>query len=254
MFWLSACALAVASVAATIVLLPNRNTPRETFSDQPAQVAGRGNARLSAAEHRRINETVDRFVLAALDRSDPATAWALAGPDLRGTSTVADWATGTMPIPVYRARGTRFHGWTQVAVARDSVSFDLIVQPRAGSKDGPLALSVQVIRRANEWVVNRLYPVASFTPVGQQAHVVGPNDFAAAGRGEPAATRGTLRGKWIAAPAALFALGLLAVVLILSRNWLRFRRVRRAFATSSNSAMPSLPRNLRRPGADLPPD
>ena len=246
-------ALAVASAALTIVLLPSRGTPRETFSDQPAQVAETGKARLSGAERRRIDATVDRFVLAALDRSDPATAWALAGPDLRGTSTVGEWAAGRMPIPVYRAKGTQFHGWTLVDVARNSVSFDLVVQPRAGSKAGPLALSVQVIRRGTGWAVNRMYPIASFTPVGQKARVVGPNDFGAAGRGAPAVNHGTLSGKWIAAPAALFGLGMLAVVLFLSRNWLRFRRARRAFVTSGNSTIPSLPRNLRRPGVD-PPD
>lgn len=251
---MTAGALVVASAATTIVLLPRGDGSRETFSDQPAQVAVTASTHLSAVERRRINRTVDRFVLAALDRSDPATAWALAGPDLRGTSTVADWAAGKMPIPVYRVRGSTFHEWTQVAVEPDSISFDLIVQPRAGSKAGALALSVQVIRRGHSWAVNRLYPIASFTPVGQRPQVVGPNDFAAAGRGEAAASRARLGGTWIVAPVALFALGMLAVGVVLGRNWWRFRRARRAFATSSSSAMPSLPRNLRRPDADLPRD
>jgi len=221
-----------------VVLLPRRHHAHETFSNEPAQVAEKHVA-LSPADRKRIGTTVDRFLIAALDRSDPATAWRLAGPDLRGSAALADWTSGSMPVPVYRARGTHFPGWTQLSVTPGHVSFDLIVQPRAGSKEGAMALNVQVIRRGSSWAVNRLYPVATFTPVGQRPRVVGPNDFGALGGGEATDESGRLGAGWMAVPVGLFGLGLAVVAVVLGRNWWRYRRARRAI--SSASVMPTLP-------------
>jgi hypothetical protein len=247
LFWLSVSACVVVSAAAVIVLLPKGHAIPERVSNEPAQVAEQGSTRLSPVDRRRIAATLDRFLVAALDRRDPAAAWALAGPGLRGSSTLADWAAGKMPIPVYPARGAHFRGWSQLDVSPDSVSFNLIVQPRAGSKSGALALAVQVVRSADTWVVDSLYPVASFTPVGERPHVVGPNDFGPVGRGQPAAAGGTLDVAWIAVPVGLFLVGLLVVMLVVGRNWLRYRRARKAFAGRRTETMPSLPSSPRRP-------
>ena len=236
-------ALVVAAAAATIALLPGRSASNETFSDQPAQVVEQRHPRLSTAERRRIQRTVDRFVLAALDRSNPVLAWQLAGPDLRGSSSARDWAEGSMPIPEYPARGTRFHGWTQVVVARGSVLFDLLVQPRKGAKVGPIVYSAQVVRRRGGWAVNRWYPIAQLSRVGERPSVVGPNDFVAAGGGAAdSETSGALGAQWIAVPVGLFGLALVGVTLVLSRNWLRFRRARKTYATEKRHDLPPLPR------------
>jgi hypothetical protein len=252
--WLALGALVASSAAVTIVLLPKDRPIAEQASNQPAQVAESRQAHLSTTDRVRINATVDRFLVAALDRRDPATAWALAGPDLRGSSTAADWAAGNMPLPRYPARGRHFRGWTQVDVGRNSVSFNLLVQPRASSKAGAMALSIQVVRRARSWAVNRAYPAATFTAVGEKPRVVGPNDFGALGRGEAATSKGTLSRKWFAVPVALFVLGLLGVALVVSRNWLRYRRARRAFAPTDAKAMPSLPRSYRDEASSRLPD
>jgi len=237
--------LVAAAAALTIVLLPKSHPQRETFSNQPAQLADTGQAHLSRADRRRIGTTVDHFLAAALDRSDPAEAWALAGPDLRSGSSLSDWSAGNLPLPRYRPEGAHFTGgWTQVDVQRNSVSFNVIVQPWNKSKVGAMALSMEVIRRSGSWVVNRAYPVATFTPVGKPGRVVGPNDYGPNGRGQPTPDRGRVAGKWIGIPALLFLLGLLVVGLILSRNWRRYRRARKTFGAETQG-MPTLPRSYR---------
>lgn len=246
---LSAVAFVVASAAAVIVLLPKGEKIQEQLSSRPAQVAEPAHARLRSADRRAINATLDRFIVAALDRRDPAAAWALAGPGLRGSSTSADWVAGHLPVPVYAVKGMHFPGWTQLDVARDRVSFNVLVQPRAGSKNGALALAVQVIRRAHAWVVNGLYPVATFSPVGQPGKVVGPADFGALGGGDPATSDGTIAGAWIAVPVGLFLFGLVVVALVIGRNWLRYRLARKRFASARNEAMPTLPASVRKHGS-----
>ena len=228
--WLAAAGSLVVLVGGGIFLLPSPHKLPETFSG-PASIDAPGQAHVSSPEQRRINTTVDRFVLAALDRSDPGTAWDLAGPDLRGTSTRADWVAGKIPVGLFPVAGTHFHGWTHISASPGAVTFDLLIQPRAGSQVGATAFSVQVTRRHGGWVVNRWYTQATFTPVGtKHPHIVGPNDFGAGTPGpvEGRADRARIARWWLAVPAGFFVLGLLAVGLVVSRNWLRCRRMRAA--------------------------
>jgi hypothetical protein len=241
LLWLGICVVGVAAVTTTILLLPERSSRPESFSDEPAQVVEQRQPRLSVVDRTSIERTVDRFVIAALDRSNPALAWKLAGPDLRGSTTARDWVEGRMPIPPFRARGRHFHGWTNIVVARNSVLFDVLLQPRAGVKSGAIAYNAQVIRRGGGWAVNRWYPVATFAAVGETPRVVGPNDYAAAGGAENSETSGQLGGEWIALPFGLLALGVVVVALLFGRNWFRFRRARKAFAATGSREMPKLP-------------
>ena len=248
--WVTAASLAIGSAALVMLLLPEGHPLKETFSNEPAQVAEK-QTRLRPADRRSIDQTLDAFLLAALDRHDPARAWRLAGPDLRAGSTLADWEKGTMPTPFYRTRQKTFHGWSQVFAYTNDVSFQLLVQPKNAAKVGPIALSVEMTRRTGGWAVNRIYTAAEFSPVGQKAQVVGPNDFAAAagssaGPGNSNTSHGRLGGAWIGSLVGIFALGLLAVAIFASRNWIRYRRVRREVSQSSTSVMPSLPETRRR--------
>jgi len=249
LLWIGICVVGAAAVTTTILLLPGRSSRPQAFSDQPAQVVEQRHPRLSAADRTSIEQTVDRFVIAALDRSNPALAWKLAGPDLRGSTTARDWDAGRMPIPPFRVRGRHFHGWTNVVVARDSVLFDVLLQPRAGVRSGAIAYNAQMIRRGGGWAVNRWYPVATFAAVGETPRVVGPNDYAAAGGAANSETSGQLGGEWIALPFGLLAFGVVVVVLLLGRNWLRFRRARKAFAATGSREMPTLPGQRGKPSA-----
>lgn len=231
--WLTGLGVVAALVIGSIFLLPSPHKIPETFSG-PASVDTPGTTRVSPLVHRQIDATIDRFVLAALARGDLGTAWDLSGPDLRGTTTRADWIAGRTPVAPFPIAGTTFHGWTHVIAHPDRVTFDLLIQPRAGAKVdgarvGATAFSVQVIRRHGAWAVNRWYTEATFTPVGtKHPHIVGPNDFGAAGRGSGDVQHGRIGRWWLAVPIGLFALGFLIVAVVAGRNWRRYRRMRAA--------------------------
>lgn len=228
MAWLTgAGAVVTLFVVFGVVLYPSPHPLPEIFSGA-AQVDTSGHMHLTAVERRKIEASVDRFALAALDRSDPGTAWDLAGPDMRGTSARADWIAGKMPVGLFPTGGKHFPGWNHISASRGEVSFDVLIQPRHGAKVGATAFGVQAIRRNGGWVVNRWYPLAVFTAVGttKHPHIVGPYDYGAAGRGAGQVDHGRINPWWLLVPAALFALGLLVVAFIVLRNWRRYRRMR----------------------------
>ena len=226
--WLAGFGLVAALAIGSIFLLPSPHKIHETFSG-PASVDTPGTTHVPPLVHRPIDATIDRFVLAALARGDLGTAWDLSGPDLRGTTTRADWIAGKTPVAPFPIAGKEFHGWTHVVAHPNSVTFDLLIQPQVGAKIGATAFSVQVIRRRGAWVVNRWYTQATFTPVGtKHPHVVGPNHFGAAGRGDGQVQHGRIGRWWLAVPIGLFALGFLTVGIVVGRNWRRYRRMRAA--------------------------
>jgi hypothetical protein len=230
--WLATAGGVLVVVVVAILSLPSPKPIPETFSGRAA-VDTPGQARVAPSERRLIDTTVDRFVLAALVDRDLGRAWDLAGPDLRGTSTRADWVAGQTPVLPFPALGKQFHGWTHVVAHTGVVTFNLLVQPRPGATVGATAFSVQVIRRHGTWLVNRWYTEATFTPVGtEHPRIVGPNDF---GAGTPGPVEGRAGGArlsqwWLAVPVALFVLGLLFVGVVVARNWLRYRRMRAVVA------------------------
>ncbi len=231
--WLAGLGFVAALAVGSIFLLPSPHTIHETFSG-PASVDTPGTTHVSLLEHRRIDATIDRFVIAALARGDLGTAWDLSGPDLRGTTSRADWIAGRTPVSPFPVAGEEFHGWTHVVAYPRSVTFDLLIQPRAGAKVdgarvGATAFSVQVIRRHGTWAVNRWYTQATFSPVGtKHPHIVGPNDFGAVGRGDGHVQHGRIGYWWLAVPIGVFGLGFVVVGIVVGRNWRRYRRMRAA--------------------------
>lgn len=240
---LTACGIVLALVVVAILALPEPHRLPETFSGR-ASVDTPGTTHVPAVERRRIDAVVDRFVIAALDRGGLGTAWDLAGPDLRGTTTRADWIAGNTPVAPFPALGRQFHGWTHVIARPNSVTFDLLIQPRPGGRVngervGAIAFSVQVIRQHGTWIVNRWYTSATFTPAGtKHPHIVGPNDFGAGPTStapNPVNGQGRIARWWLAVPVAIFALGLLTVGIVIGRNWRRYRRMRAALAAESRN-------------------
>ena len=84
----------------------------------------------SRADRTKIDALLDRFIPAAVERRSAKTAWALAGPELRAYSSVAQWRAGNSPVPRYPARGTKFHYWTVVYVGKNEVLFNILLHPR----------------------------------------------------------------------------------------------------------------------------
>lgn len=204
--------------------------------------------KLKAADRREIDGVLDRFLLAGLDRSDPATAWKLAGPELKSGSTLAGWRKGDTPVPYYELRDRTFHDWSTIDVEPNSVIFNLLVHPKKGSGLAPYVFSGEMVKRAGHWLVNRLYTIAIMYPMTRTTHEVGPADFAA-----PPATSSAPHGS-----ARLGKFGILPVVAILAAVLLiplslalvaltRARRWKRQVDESGRREMPMLPARYRAP-------
>jgi hypothetical protein len=235
--WLLVAAIPITVIVLVVVLVPERSGIADeiTVDEGPAQLADTHVYHLSAADRAKIDALLDRFIPAAVERRSAATAWALAGPELRASSSLAQWRLGNTPVPEYPARGTKFHYWTIVYVGKRELLFNILLHPRAGVKIPSYELSGQVIRHGTGWRVNRLYTIATFShPSSKRTEVVGPNDYAASSGSASPATQHARLSRLYAIPlflifggAALVPLGFGLVALVRSRRFKRAVTARR---------------------------
>ena len=224
-----ACALLViGGVAIAAVLVPRgRSTSAAQpvpASEEPAQtVAVQEEVRLSAADRRAINRTLDRFVVTAVTRRNPAAAWELAGPTLRADTTRADWAKGDVPVFPFPAKGVHFHGWRPSLTYRDDVLFDVLIHPTERSKKGPVSFTVEMKRRNGRWLVDGFVPVAEFSRAGDSPTVLSQADYAP-GVSSPHASKRRINKLVVAVPFVLLGLVLLVPLTLGCLSWYRGRR------------------------------
>jgi hypothetical protein len=184
-----------------------------------------------------------------MERRDMATAWALAGPELRGGSRLADWRANTSPIPYYLPRETTFHTWQTVDLGPRYVTFNLLLHPRRRST-GDYVFSGQVVKHRGRWLVNRLYTIAIMKPPNRHGpQEVGPADFAApSGNAQNEPSKPPLWRRFGIVPAVtLFAFILLIPICVGMLALLRARRWRRRVRASDRTALPPLPSGYLRP-------
>jgi hypothetical protein len=236
--WLLVAAVPITGIALLVALVPERSSiPDAVSTDEgPAQLADNTVYHLHPGDRAKIDALLDRFIPAAVERRSPETAWALAGPELRAYSSVAQWRAGNWPVPEYPARGSTFHYWTTVYVGKQEVLFNILLHPRPEKKIPSYELSGQVIRHGTGWRVNRLYTIATFShPSAKRTQVVGPNDFGAPASSPTPATQHARLSHVYALPlflifggAFLFPLGFGAVAFIRGRRFKRAAASRRA--------------------------
>lgn len=243
LLWTLAAAVPVAAVTLVVVLVPERSTIAGgvTVDEGPAQLADTHHYRLTARDRRQIDAVLDRFIPAAVERRSATTAWALAGPELRASSSLSEWRAGSSPVPAYPARGDRFHYWTTIDVGKNDVLFNILLHPRAGKQIASFEFSGQMIRARAGWRVNRFYTIATFShPSSKRTRVVGPNDFAASsGNASPATQHSRLSHLWL-----IPVLGIVGGVLLLPLGFgvVAFVRARRFKRGAAGRALPPLRR------------
>lgn len=183
--------------------------------------AAPASARLTPADRAAINRTLDAFVRTAVRRENVAASYDLVTPDLRGGETRRQWVTGDIPVYPFPARGTSWHGWTLDYALKNEVAFELVLQPRRGSKEDPISFSASMKRIHGRWLVDSFYPAAIY--VTKEHRVIGPRDFGPAPV-SPSGGESTLGAAWIAVPAAVGALIVLVPLGFLVFNAVRQRR------------------------------
>jgi hypothetical protein len=239
-------ALAVAAAGA-VALLPRGERQPVSLTATPdwAPVRQEQPVRLARADRRAINATLGRFVRDAVGRRDLAAAWKLAGPAMRSQQNRAEWLSGNIPVFPYPVGALGLDAWKPLYSFRDRVGLDVLVQPRKGARVGAIALSVELRRGSRGWLVDQIYPVASWNAPDEPNWVTGPPDFAAGGFTSaaleaPPFARSRLGAAWLAAPlAGLALLVLVPVGVALAR---RRRTRRRIGAIARPAGLPPLPR------------
>jgi hypothetical protein len=247
--WIGALVVAgaVAAGVALVIPSPKPENPNPTGNEGPAQVVTNTSVRLTGADRRAIDALLAKFVPAAVGRKSATEAWALAGPELKASTTLSDWKAGNSPVPAYPVKERTFTGWPTVDVERNQVTLSLLVHPATRRQIlGDYTFSVQAIRLHHRWLVNRIYTVAINHPVRGSQREIGPADFNApsAGRGQPTG-KPRLASTWLLPVVAILSVALLAPLAIGVAVFIRSRRRRRRLIAEGRTELPPLPSTFR---------
>lgn len=223
--------LVLVAVVAVKAMPGAKEMPPETFSNQRAVdvLANEKLVKVTSRDRSAINVTLDHFVPAAVARKSPADAYAYSTPNLRSQATPRQWRTGDIPVHPFPARGRTFHGWTVNYAMRNHVNLDLLVMPNLKKELRPIAFTIDLQKVRGRWLVDAVLPIAVFAPLppqGNRGPVISTYDLVPSGVRGGAGSKSRLSHAWFLVPFALVACGILLVVALVARGWLRDRRIR----------------------------
>ena len=211
--WSAVAVLAAGAAAIAVVLLPGSPEPVPQHLRKGAWVDNEKPVRLSPTMRRGIDNTLAKFVPAAVLRRDLPIAWQLAGPDLRAGLTRREWMRGNLPVFKFpwRENPAALKGWRPFFTYRSRVGFDLMLLPAKGSKKGAIVVSVDLVRRGSNWLVNYWNVTATLSAPGEPVYVTGVPDYGPQGmtaKGfyeHPRYDRSRLGAEWLLLPVGLLA-------------------------------------------------
>ena len=230
--------LALAAVVTMAVMwLPGaRKDPPEVFGNQEAinVAAHEKTVRLARADRKLVNEAIDVLINDGVKRENPAAAYEVASPGLRSQATKADWQRGEIPIYPYPALGEKFHGWTINYSQRNHLNVDLLVMPsRNRATLGPVALTLDLRKIHKRWLVDGIFPIATFAPIppqGNRGPVVSTYDLVPAAAGSaPTGARSRLSYAYFFLPAAIIGGGIAFVIGFFVWRTVRDRRAHKRY-------------------------
>jgi hypothetical protein len=236
--WAVATPLAFAGlVLAGVLLLPEApEDPPEVFGRQQALniAANEKQVRLTRADRKHVNETIDLVINAGVKRENPGAVFEVASPNLRRQASRSEWRRGDIPVYPYPALGERFHGWTVNYSLRNHLNVDLLVMPAKDRNTlGPVALTLDLLKIRNKWRLEGIFPVATFAPIppqGNRGPVISTYDLVPAAAGSaPTGARSRLSYAYFVLPAAIIGGGIALVVGFFVWRAVRDRRAQRRF-------------------------
>lgn len=228
----------VALVLAGVELLPQaKEDPPEVFGKQQAYNVGAHEkaVRLTRADRKRVNETIDLLMNAGVKREDPEAIYDIATPNLRGQGSRAQWRRGDIPVYPYPALGRKFHGWTINYSQPNHLNVDLLVMPsRNRATLGPVALTLDLRKSRQKWLVDGIFPVATFAPLppqGNRGPVISTYDLVPAASGSaPNGARTRLSYAYFVLPAVIIGGGVAVVLGFFFWRAIRDRQAERRYA------------------------
>ncbi len=224
-------------IVAGVAMLPEaQEDPPEVFGKQQAYniAAGEKAVRLTRADRKVVNETIDVVMNDGVKRQNPSEVYGIVTPNLRSQATRAEWRRGDIPVYPYPALGKKFHGWTINYSHRNHLNVDLLVMPsRNRAKLGPVALTIDLRKVRKEWLVDGIFPIATFAPIppqGNRGPVISTYDLVPAAAGaRPTGARSRLSHAYFVLPAAIIGGGIAFVVGFFVLRAVRDRRAHRRY-------------------------
>lgn len=201
-----------------------------------APAAGAGH-RLSAYDRRAINHTLDVLVNNGVKRHHVMAAYGIVTPELRAGMTRKEWASGSIPIYPYPARGATFHSWTIKYVTPDEVAVELMLMPRKSATVGPILFDVYLQPHHGKWLVDSFMPVATFAPLNAKPKVRALNDFMPGPLHLEPTAKGKISSVYMWIPFGVIGAALLALAVAFVFGGARYR--------PRGGALPPLPSGRR---------
>jgi hypothetical protein len=181
--------------------------------------------KLSSAERKEINRTVDAFVFHAVRHKNAGAAWNFVSPTFRAGMSRAAFNRKSPAYP-FPARG-KHYPWSLDYVLPNEVGGSLLLQPTKKfiRTKGPILFDLRVIRYHGRWVVDSLIPKVIFgTPYQPKVRSVRDYSPQTAGGGATY-DRSKISGTYIIIPIALFGALLAGLVGWGVVRWYRDRRI-----------------------------
>lgn len=229
--WCAAFGVLVAGFVVAGMALPGgKERPPERFSNaQAVDVrANEKHVKVTRQDRAAINATLDRFVPAAVARKRPVDAYEVSTPSLRSQATREQWRAGDIPVHPFSARGRDFHGWTVNYAVKNHINLDLLLMPDLRKERRPIAFTIDMQKIRGRWLVDAVLPIAVFAPLppqGNRGPMVSTYDLVPSTVQRGSGTRSRISHAWFLLPFALVGGGLLLAVVLITRGWLRDRRV-----------------------------
>jgi hypothetical protein len=230
--WIGGCLAAVGVIAGAIALLPKGTKQVDHLRPGAQVVTVPDTVRMNAERRHMINDLLDVFVPAAVERRDPMRALPFVTHSFRSATSRDEWARGDLPVFPYHAKGNRFHNWTVNYSFAHEISVDVLMHPSAKETLGPQAYTAVFKQSGKRWLIDSFVTSASFARDDQGGKVVAAPDFTPF-----AETKGKaqLSKKWLLVPAFVFALMLLTPIVFGISRLRRSRRAWREYRASQAS-------------------
>ena len=224
-------------VLAGVALLPEaEEDPPEVFGNQEAYniAAHEKPVRLTRADRKLVNETIDVVINDGVKRQNPSAVYEIVTPNLRSQASRSDWRRGDIPVYPYPALGKKFHGWTINYSQRNHLNVDLLIMPSKNRATlGPVALTIDLRKVQKKWLVDGLFPIATFAPIppqGNRGPVISTYDLVPAAAGSaPTGARSRLSHAYFVLPGVIIGGGIAFVVGFFVLRAIRDRRAHRRY-------------------------
>jgi hypothetical protein len=225
-------AVLVFAVLTAIFKRPNDSAPTSAVAPGSVYVEDRP-VKLTPAMKREINQTLNRFVPAAVLRRDTMEAYELATPNLRAGASREEWERGEIPVFPATVRPP-YNGWRLNYSIQNNVNVDLMLKTTKQEKEiSAYSYNVDLQRIGDRWLVESFYPVAQFrrTSLENGTKVVASYDFVPVQYQGASGTNEYEKRLFTLAVLSIPALGLALVALLFAGQYLRNRRAERRYAS-----------------------